>query len=271
MIPATMNIQGVSVDLGGRRIVDDITLDIPSGRCLGLLGPNGSGKSTLIRAACGMTRPAVGRINIDGTDIATLRSRELAKLVAVMIQEHSSDFSMHVEEVVMLGRTPHQSGFGADSDQDRDIVAEALADVEATHLANRIFSSLSGGEKQRVLLARAFAQQTPLLILDEPTNHLDVGYQIDLLERVAARGVTVLAALHDMNLAAQYCDMLALLVDGSVAAHGTPEDVLTPDTLDPVFRVTTHHVVHPRTGRTVIAVDRPGKTAPMAASGVGPR
>ncbi|GAB77072.1 iron complex transport system ATP-binding protein [Austwickia chelonae] len=269
--PAAMHLHDVSVDLGGRRIVHGVTLDLPAGRCLGLLGPNGSGKSTLIRAASGMTRPAAGHITIDGTDIATLRPRQLARLVAVMIQEHTSDFSMHVEEVVMLGRTPHQSGFGADSDQDREIVAQALADVEATHLTDRIFSSLSGGEKQRVLLARAFAQQTPLLILDEPTNHLDVGYQIDLLERVAARGVTVLAALHDMNLAAQYCDELALLVDGSVVAQGHPEDVLTPDTLDPVFRVTTHHVVHPRTGRTVIAVDRPERTATAAASCVGPR
>lgn len=257
MSPAELDIDDVAVARGGSEIIHGVSFHVKPGAFVGLLGPNGSGKSTLLRALYGASGPTRGSISIDGRDIATMKPRQLALQVAVMAQENVTvDFAMNADEVVMLGRTPHQSGFGADSPLDHGIVRQALADVDAAHLASREFGSLSGGEKQRVLLARAFAQQTPLLVLDEPTNHLDIGYQLDLLERVRRRGITVLAALHDMNLASEFCDELAVMVGGRLVAHGDSDDILTSPLLAEAFRVRTHHLIHPETGRPFVAISR---------------
>ena len=257
--PVGLEVAGVSVELGGRPIVRDVSFHVKPGQFFGLLGPNGSGKSTLLRSIYGLRKPSAGQVRIAGQPSAEMRPRQLALQVAVMAQENASaDFAMNVDEVVMLGRAPHQSGFGADSPRDREIVEQALADVDALSLRNRTFHTLSGGEKQRVLLARAFAQETPVIILDEPTNHLDIGYQIDLLECVARRGVTVLAALHDMNLASDFCDVLAVMRGGELVTHGPSDEVLTSDVLADAFRVNTHHLIHPATGRPLVAISRKG-------------
>ncbi|GAB3707653.1 ABC transporter ATP-binding protein [Mariniluteicoccus flavus] len=241
----------VSVDLGGRRIVDDVSLTVPSGTCVGLIGANGSGKSTLLRTAYRVHRPATGQVFADGDDLARLPSGEAARRVAVMTQEIGSEFPLTGLDMVLLGRVPHQHGFGADSPQDLDIAHGALAEVGATHLAGRTFATFSGGEKQRVLLARALAQQAPIMILDEPTNHADLGFQHELLHLVAGRGATVLAALHDVNLALAYCDRAAVMVDGRLRADGAVEDVLTPELVDDVLRVASHALDDPRGGRVL--------------------
>ncbi|GAB3755211.1 ABC transporter ATP-binding protein [Zhihengliuella somnathii] len=248
----------MSVDLGGRTAVHDIDLHVPAGQFLGLLGPNGSGKSTLLRTLYKVNRPSAGQVRVAGDDLLSLTPREAARRVAVLTQEASSDFAMTVDDVVMLGRTPHQGGFGATSGADRQIAAEALDLVNASQLASREFSTLSGGEKQRVLLARAFAQQTPVLVLDEPTNHLDIHYQLELLELVATRGVTVIAALHDVNLAAQFCDHIAVMVGGRLVAQGTADEVVSPEVIDPAFRVVSDQFPNPHAGHPVISFRRPG-------------
>lgn len=255
---AAVVFDGVSVDLAGRTAVHNIDLHVPAGQFLGLLGPNGSGKSTLLRTLYKVNRPSAGVVRVAGDDLLSLAPREAARRVAVLAQEGSSDFAMTVDDVVMLGRTPHQGGFGATSGADRQIAAEALDLVSASQMAGREFSTLSGGEKQRVLLARAFAQQTPVLVLDEPTNHLDIHYQLELLELVAARGVTVIAALHDVNLAAQFCDRIAVLVDGRLVAQGAADEVVRPEVIDPAFRVVSDQFPNPHAGHPVISFRRPG-------------
>ena len=259
--PIDVTFDAVSVTLGGRPIVRGVDLHVPAGCFLGLLGPNGSGKSTLLRTLYKVHRPSTGAVLVGGSCVVGMKARDAARHVAVLAQEVSADFSLTVDDVVMLGRTPHQTGFGANSAADRELAAESLELVNATHLAGRAFVTLSGGEKQRVLLARAFTQRTPVLVLDEPTNHLDIGFQLELMQLVAERGVTVIAALHEINVAAQFCDRIAAMVDGRLVAAGTPDEVLRPDILNPAFRVSTHRVPHPVSGRPVITFDHPASPA----------
>ncbi|MFJ3957055.1 ABC transporter ATP-binding protein [Arthrobacter sp. NPDC090010] len=244
----------VSVTLAGRTIVQDISLDVESGQVLGILGPNGCGKSTLLRSLYRVHRPSRGVIRIDGSDVHRLKPREAARRIAVMAQEGGQDFPLTAREVVLLGRVPHQRGFGADSEQELDLSEQALHDVGASSLAHRTFAGLSGGEKQRVLLARALVQEAPVLVLDEPTNHLDVAFQLELMRLVTGRGLTVLAALHDMNLAADHCDRIAVLNHGRLSAVGPPGDVLGEDLIRETFSVESRTLTHPLTGRPLIAV-----------------
>ena len=172
--------------------------------------------------------------------------------MAVLAQENANEFDLRVRDVVLMGRTPHQSAFDKDSAQDFAIVAQSLARVQAQPLAERMFSTLSGGEKQRVLMARALAQQAPLLVLDEPTNHLDVRHQFELMNLIRGLSLTTLAALHELPLAAHYCDRLYLLKDGALVAQGMPAEVLTPETIADVYGVRALVRISPRTGKPVI-------------------
>jgi len=240
--------------LAGTAIVRDLTVDCRPGEVVGLLGPNGSGKSTALKAVYRALRPTSGAVLVDGADVMReLSPREHARRVAALAQEHGAGFDMGVLEVVATGRTPHQGALARESGQDRELVASALETVGMAGLAGRAFSGLSGGEKQRVLLARALVQQPRVLVLDEPTNHLDVATQLDLLELVRALGVTVLTALHDLNLAATYCDTVHVLHDGALVASGPPADVLTPALVAEVFGVRADPLVHPVTGRLHLA------------------
>ncbi|QHC26053.1 ABC transporter ATP-binding protein [Streptomyces sp. GS7] len=260
-----IDITGLSVEVAGRRLVHDITLSAGSGRLVGLVGPNGSGKSTLLRCVYRALRPAAGTVRLDGRDLHAMTAREGARLLAALPQEAGTDFDFTAAEVVAMGRLPHQRGSGRASAADTRICARALSRVGAAHLADRGFLSLSGGEKQRVLIARALAQEPRVLVLDEPTNHLDIAQQLEILALVRGGGSsptepgerpTVLTALHDLNLAAVHCDELHVIAGGRIAASGTPHDVLTPELLADVFGVRAHRVRHPESGALQLLFDR---------------
>ena len=237
----------VSWSVGGRRVVDDVSLEVAPGTTLGLLGPNGSGKSSLLRLLAGVRTPSHGQVLLDGDDLARLRRRDVARRIAVVEQQAQTEVDLVVSDVVKLGRIPHRATWAPESAADREAVAEALERVELTALAGRSWHTLSGGERQRVHIARALAQRPQELLLDEPTNHLDVHHQLDLLSLVRRLPVTSIVAIHDLNLAAMFCDRLVILQDGAVVAAGTPTEVLTPELIASVYRV-----------RAVVTPDGPG-------------
>jgi iron complex transport system ATP-binding protein len=235
--------RNASWSVGGRQVISDVTLDVPPGSTLGLLGPNGSGKSSLLRLLAGVRKPATGQVLLDGADLRRLRRRDIARRIAVVEQHAQTEVDLTVSDVVKLGRIPHRSTWSPEGNDDRAAVAEALARVELADLADRSWHTLSGGERQRVHIGRALAQAPQELLLDEPTNHLDVHHQLDLLSLVRRLPVTSIIALHDLNLAAMFCDQLVVLSGGAVVATGTPTEVLTPDLIADVYRV--HAVVTP--------------------------
>jgi iron complex transport system ATP-binding protein len=267
----SLQLIGLSVDLAGRRIVSDVDLLVPDGSFVGLLGPNGSGKSTILKAIYRVNRPAAGRLLLDGSDLLSMRARDAALRVAVVAQESTLAFDFTCLEMVMIGRTPHKGAFERDSEDDKMIVEQAIDRVGCAHLSQRGFNTLSGGEKQRVLIARALAQGADHLILDEPTNHLDIRYQIEVMEIVAGLGVTVLAALHDLSLAAMYCDTVNLLTEGRVVACGPPKTVLTAEMVRHAYGADVVVIEHPDDGtphliarRTPLAGRNPESTTSFA-------
>ncbi|GAA1336279.1 ABC transporter ATP-binding protein [Saccharothrix algeriensis] len=239
-----IELDGVAVD----RILRGITLRAGAGEVHGIVGPNGSGKSTTLRCVYRALRPAGGVVRVDGRDLHDLPVRDTARRLAALTQDSHVEFDFTVAEVVAMGRLPHQGAFERETAEDRQVCADALSRMDAAHLAGRSFLSLSGGERQRVLIARALAQQPGVLVLDEPTNHLDISHQLAVLALTRRLGVTVLAVLHDLNLAAAYCDHLHVLDRGRVVAGGKPAEVLTPEVLWEVFRVRAHVVPHPTSG-----------------------
>ncbi|MFJ6698124.1 ABC transporter ATP-binding protein [Streptomyces sp. NPDC091272] len=251
-----VDIEELSVEIAGARLVEDVTLRAGPGQLVGLVGPNGSGKSTLLRCVYRALRPAGGTVSLDGEDLHAMTAREGARRLAALPQEAAAEFDFTVAEVVAMGRLPHQRSVARATDEDRQVCATALAEVGAAHLAERGFLTLSGGEKQRVLIARALAQQPRVLVLDEPTNHLDIAQQLDVLALVRGSGLTVLTALHDLNLAALHCDLLYVIEAGRIVAHGAPHDVLTPELLADVFGVRAHRVPHPESGAVQLLFDR---------------
>ncbi|WP_431783080.1 ABC transporter ATP-binding protein [Streptomyces chumphonensis] len=260
-----VDVDGLSVRIAGAHLVRDVTLRAGSGRLVGLVGPNGSGKSTLLRCVYRALRPTAGTVRLDGEDLHAMAPREGARRLAALPQEVVTEFGFTVAEVVAMGRLPHQRASARTSAADRDHCARALDRVGAAHLAERAFLSLSGGEKQRVLIARALAQEPRVLVLDEPTNHLDIAQQLEVLTLVRDRaagdvpgGMTVLTALHDLNLAAGYCDELYVIERGAIVASGAPADVLTPQLLADVFGVRAHRVTHPESGSVQLLFDRLG-------------
>ncbi|MEV0712427.1 ABC transporter ATP-binding protein [Nocardia aurea] len=233
-----ISLDDVHFDYDGDTVLSGIGLVADSGATLGLIGPNGSGKSTLLRLIYRALRPRTGVVAIDGAPVATLRGRDLAGRLAVVTQESSADTPITVAEMVLLGRSPWAGALQGYSHADRVTAAAAMRRVGVRELAERPFSSLSGGERQRVLIARALAQRADHILLDEPTNHLDVRYQHELLGLVHDLDVTTVVVLHDLNLAARYCDRLVLLDRGRIAAAGPVAEVLTPELLEPVYQVT---------------------------------
>jgi iron complex transport system ATP-binding protein len=245
----------VDVEIGGARIVQAVTLSVDGGQFVGVVGPNGSGKSTLLRCLYRALTPASGQVVVDGTDIATISMRENARRVAALTQDSTLQFDFTASEVVASGRLAHGRVLGGDRRSDLAICASALETADAGQLADRSFLSLSGGERQRVLIARALAQQPRVLVLDEPTNHLDVHHQYGILSAAKGLGITVIAALHDLNLAAQFCDQMFVLSAGRLACSGPPHDVITRDVLRQHFSVGGHVVAHPRLGVPQIIFD----------------
>lgn len=243
-----LEVAEIALDLSARRIVKGVSLDVHEGEIVGLIGPNGSGKSTLLRSVYRMLRPASGVVRLGGDDVWHLSARESARRTGIVVQESPSDFEFSVREVVHMGRTPHKGMLAQDTQADAIIVDQSLGRVGMLAFGERMYNTLSGGEKQRVLVARALAQQPRLLVLDEPTNHLDIHYQLELLELVRSLGITTLVTLHDLNLAAAYCQRLYMLSEGQIVAAGTPDQVLTPALLREVFHVDAICGRHPTTG-----------------------
>ena len=242
-----MNVEvtNVGFELQGKRIIDAVSLHILDGQLVGLVGPNGSGKSTLLRTIYRLWKPQIGYIRLGQDDVWKLSAKESARRTGVVVQETPTDFQFTVQEVVYMGRTPHKNIWMLDTQVDGQLVQEALHRVEMNGFEKRIFSTLSGGEKQRVLIARVLVQQPKLLILDEPTNHLDIHHQLDILELVRHLGITTLVTLHDLNLAMMYCDYLYVMQDGKIVADGIPESTLNRALIQNVFRVDAIILPHP--------------------------
>ena len=236
-------IKDLSVSLGRRPVIKDLSCEVSRGTFIGLIGPNGSGKSTLLRAIMGLVR-ASGRVNLESTDLIAMSAAERAKRLAYLPQDGEVVWPIAVEDLVMLGRAPHRTGFAPPSQADIAAVETAIMAMDLQDMCTRSARELSGGERARVLIARALAQDTPVLIADEPTAGLDPSHQIGLMEtfrNMVQEGRTVIASLHDLSLAAQSCDRLILLNEGEIAATGTPADVLTPDALASVYGVTAFY------------------------------
>lgn len=244
-----LEVQGVSWSVAGAQIVRAVRLNCQPGSFVGLIGPNGSGKSSLLRCVYRILQPDAGVISLGDADVWKLSARQASQRIAVVLQESAGEFDFSVREMVLMGRSPYKSLLDRDTPDDLLIVDAALERVGMRSFADRSFLTLSGGEKQRVLVARALAQQTRFLALDEPTNHLDIHYQLEILDVVRELGVTTLAALHDLNLAALYCDQLYVLQAGQVVASGAPDTVLTPELIWEVYRVRAEVTMHAGTGR----------------------
>ncbi|MEU4623277.1 ABC transporter ATP-binding protein [Actinoplanes sp. NPDC023801] len=239
---------GVSWSAQGHRLLDDIHLEAGDGQIVGLLGPNGSGKTTLLRLLAGLRRPDAGTISYDGTDIASLGRRALARRLAVVEQDVSTHDHVTVRQVVELGRTPFRGRFDALTAHDQKIIDDALERTGLGGSRHRDWHTLSGGEKQRTQLARALAQEPREIVLDEPTNHLDIRHQLELLQLLGTLGVTCVVALHDLNLAARYCHHVVMLDGGRVVTAGPPEAVLTRDLIAAVYGVDVLIDREPATG-----------------------
>ncbi len=240
----------ISWGVRGRLIVDDVSIAVAPRSTVGLLGPNGSGKSSLLRVIAGLRPAASGVVRLGHDDLAGLGRRDIARRLAFVDQEVSTDVQPSVRDVIGLGRLPHRAPWSPVSAADRQVITEAAAATRTEHLLDRSYSTLSGGERQRVQIARALAQEPTELLLDEPTNHLDVRHQLELMELVAATDVTTLVALHDLNLAATYCDEVVVLHRGRVHAAGPPAEVLDAALIAEVYEVDA--VVDHVDGRTHI-------------------
>ena len=234
-----MNILAKDIHLsyGAREILKGVDIHSENGEFVGLIGPNGSGKSTLLKCIYRILKPNAGQIFLDEEDLGTMSVKESARKMGVVAQHNYYNFEFTVREVVMMGRAPHKKALERDNARDYEIVEEALKTVGMEGFAQRSFSTLSGGEQQRVILARALAQQTPCLILDEPTNHLDITHQLQLMRIVKNLSATVISAIHDLNIAAMFCDRIYALKEGRIIAQGTPREVLTEDFIRQVYQV----------------------------------
>ena len=254
-----LSIERLSVAYGARRVLRGVSLSVDSGQVLALIGPNGSGKSTLIRAVSGVVPIESGRVEVDGRSLDDLSSMERARYLAVVPQARNVPPAFSVYETILLGRTPYLGWLGRAGEHDHERVRFALERTQLSPLAERMVGELSGGEQQLVLLGRALAQDTPVLLLDEPTTHLDLQHQEQLIhlvrELAVGRNLAVLMVLHDLNLASLYADRVSLLVEGQIQATGTPSEVLTEATLARVYHVPVRVIPHPEYGNPLILPD----------------
>ena len=249
--PGRVQVDGVDCYYLQTQALNSAYLTVQPGEVIGLVGPNGSGKTTLLKAISGVLRPQVGIITLDDVDVYRIKPKRLAQQMAVVPQSTDTFFfDFTVEEVVLMGRSPHINFLGTESTHDFDVVQKALEMTDVARFADRKINELSGGEQQRVIIARALAQEPKILLLDEATSQLDIGIKIeifDLVRRLAASGIAVIAAIHDLNLAAQYCDRLLLLKRGEIIADGTVEEVLTQEHIAEAFGVSALVRKHPIT------------------------
>lgn len=253
---ATLEAHQVTFSFNGTPVLSQVDLCLEAGRMIGVIGPNGAGKSTLVKLLSRLLTPAQGRIRLNGHSLARWRPADLARVLAVVPQLPELPPMFTAWELVLMGRTPYMGWMGQESERDRTVARQAMEETSTYHLADRLISQLSGGEQQRVVIARALTQEPRVLLLDEPTAHLDINHQVETLSLIARlvreRELAALAIFHDLNLAAQYCEELVLLDQGQIAAQGAPHDVLTPPVLQQVYGIEVAVGVHPQNGLPVV-------------------
>lgn len=232
-----LDISSLSFNFGSKNILADIDLSIKDNGIVGIIGPNGSGKSTLLKCIYRVLKPKTGTIFIDGKNINDYQFKETAKKMAVVAQHNDTHFDFNVLEMVLIGRSPHKKFMERDSAEDIELAYKALEQVNMKDFSDRNFSSLSGGEKQRIILARALVQNTDCLILDEPTNHLDIKHQLHFMSLAKDLKITVISAIHDLNIAAMYCDKIYALKEGQIIAAGSVNEVITEEVIKTLYDV----------------------------------
>lgn len=247
-----LQIKNLTFSYGKKTAVENINLEVGRGEFIGLIGPNGSGKSTVLKNVYRGLTPDSGEIILDGENLLKMPYKKSALKMAVVGQENEVPFDFSVEEIVAMGRSPHKKLFDIDNADDRRIVHHALEHLGMEDMAKRSYVNLSGGERQRVIIARAVAQESNFLILDEPTNHLDISYQMQIFDFIKRLNVTVLSAIHDLNMAALYCDRIYVLKNGKIILKGTPEQILTPENIFDVFGVRSSVIKNSVTGKMSI-------------------
>lgn len=256
MTDHTFSADGVAVGYGDRTVIDSLDLAVPDHRIGAIIGPNGCGKSTLLRALSRLLRPSAGSVLLDGRAIHEMPTRQVATVLGLLPQSPSCPEGIVVEDLVSRGRAPHRGTFARWKAADDEAIASAMEQTGIAELATRPVDELSGGQRQRVWIAMALAQQTDLLLIDEPTTYLDLAYQIDVLELLAelnrSRGTTIVMVLHDINLAARYCDWLVAMRDGAVMAQGSPAEVVTEQNLREVFSLETRVLPDPVNGAPIV-------------------
>ncbi|MBT7074420.1 MAG: ABC transporter ATP-binding protein [Anaerolineae bacterium] len=251
-----LKIVSLTVYYGKKRVLERVSLEARSGEILALIGPNGAGKTTLIRAASGTVPIESGKVYVGGENLSHLSTVQRARTLAVVPQARQMGGAYSVEQAVMMGRTAYMSWLGRESQKDQDIVQLALKQAQLKEFAHRSIAELSGGEQQRVLLARALAQSTPVLLLDEPTNHLDLNHQTNLLALIKKlakeKKLAVMMAVHDLNLVSFFADKVALLVNGEIKTFGTPQEVITAENISEAYQTPVEIIDHPLTGAPII-------------------
>ncbi|WP_410495586.1 ABC transporter ATP-binding protein [Cellulosilyticum sp. ST5] len=247
-----LKVKKLKVTLSQKEIVKGIDLAITNNKFIGLIGPNGSGKSTLLKAIYGVIKPSFGEVFISDKNMKDYNKKSLAKTLGVVSQFNHINFDFKVIDIVLMGRAPYKGLLEQDNKNDYDLALKALAQVGMLDFAQKSFSLLSGGEKQRVILARAITQSPKILILDEPTNHLDIKYQLEVMSIVKNLNICVLAALHDLTLAAQFCDELYVLKEGSIVYQGAPNEIITEEMIKKVYDVDSHIYINPITNKLSI-------------------
>lgn len=248
-----IEVKNLNFSIENKKIVEDISIKVNQGQFIGVIGANGSGKSTLLKNIYRFLKYDSGNIKLKNIDLYSYSSKDLAKEMAVLAQKQNMNFDFSVKEIVEMGRYAHKhSIFDSEENKNSKFVEEALNAVGMYEMKDRSFLSLSGGEMQRVLIARALAQNTEILILDEPTNHLDIKYQIQIMELVKKTGKTILAVIHDMNIASSYCNYIYALKDGKIYFEGSPEKIFTKENIKNIFDVEADILIHPKNKRPLI-------------------
>lgn len=244
-----LRVDKLDYHIDGTRILNNVSLDVEEGDFVGLIGPNGCGKSTLLKNVYKTYKPKKNAVFLDGKDVMTLTAREMAGEVAVMAQENSVEFDIEVMEMVMYGRYSHRKFLQGERQEDVNICRKCIKEVGLEGYEHRSYLSLSGGEKQRVLLARALVQEGKLIVLDEPTNHLDVRFQYLIMQTLKNQKITIFSSIHDLNIAAMYCDRIILMDKGTIVMTGTPKEVITEENLEAIFHVRSQVTENEITGK----------------------
>lgn len=256
-----LNSKGLDVFLGGKQILKDLDMHIDNEEFVGIIGPNGCGKSTLLRTFYRVLKPKRGTILINDKNIDEFPLKETAREIAVVSQHNDQDFDFSVLDMVLIGRSPHKKFLERDNNEDYEIALDSLRKVGMEGFINRNYNSLSGGEKQRIILARALAQRTKCLILDEPTNHLDIKYQLQFMSIAKSLNITIISAIHDLNIAALYCDKVYAMKEGRIVSYGTPREVITEGLIKELYDVDSRIFIDEETNMINI-IYKPWKIRP---------